>query len=77
MEHRKILQHWPNTSKLARELDLDVSLVQKWKDRNRIPSDHWPSLLALWAKRRSELVAESKRLMEEAKKVITLEDFVE
>lgn len=69
MEHRKILQHWPNTSELARDLKLDVSLVFKWIERNHIPSRHWPGIVILWEKRRAKLDAE-------AKKKITLEDFV-
>lgn len=69
MEHRKILQHWPTTVLLADELGLTVSVVQKWKDRNHIPSKQWKNIIALWDKRRTKLDTE-------AKKKITLDDFV-
>jgi hypothetical protein len=54
--HADIIALWPSQTELARDCDAELSAVNKWKTRNRIPSDYWHDVTASAKKRGLESV---------------------
>ena len=46
MSYAKILDQWPSTADLARDLGRPLSTVRAWRRRDRIPADAWDHVIA-------------------------------
>lgn len=46
-----VINFWPSRPQLAHDLGLTIGQVQKWADRDRIPSEHWNALIEAAGKR--------------------------
>ena len=55
---RAIIAMWPTMTDLAEDIEVEYNTVQKWKERERIPSEHFQALLDAAKKRRIKLKAE-------------------
>lgn len=51
IQHHEIIDLWPSTSELAKDLGVNGWRVQKWRTRNKIPSSFWVELIAAGKKR--------------------------
>lgn len=56
-----LIEFCGGASVLARKLNLRVNTVQKWKDRNSLPPEHWPRVIAIAESKGRKLTAD--RLM--------------
>jgi hypothetical protein len=43
---RDIIDRWPSTVDFARDIGAQVEATRKWRQRNRIPSEWWASVIA-------------------------------
>lgn len=50
-----LIERWPTTADLAEDLGEKPWTVQKWKQRNSIPSDRWLDLLVCAKRRKIKL----------------------
>lgn len=44
--HRQIIMAWPNLSDFAEDIGVSANTAKKMRQRNSIPSDYWPSVVA-------------------------------
>ncbi len=58
MEHAEICNLWPSISALADDMGEKAASVYKWRERNRIPPEHWQALVAKARKRKIYLTYE-------------------
>jgi hypothetical protein len=54
---REIIQWFPTTRELAKELGTSDAVVRQWKLKDGIPARYWPSLLETKIARRRGLTA--------------------
>lgn len=46
MEHQEIIDLWPDRQAFADAIDQKRNTVNKWYERNNIPSKHWKEIIA-------------------------------
>lgn len=44
--HAEAIDLWPSVVVLADDLNLPLSTVRSWRERDSIPSAHWPAVVA-------------------------------
>lgn len=45
MTYQSLMNKWPTLAAFARDIGVDYEIVKKWKQRNSIPSIHWPAVV--------------------------------
>lgn len=45
MTFSDLIGQWKSIAQFARDLGVDYELAKKWKQRNFIPSIHWPAIV--------------------------------
>jgi hypothetical protein len=64
MDARDVIDLWPSTDELAKDLGLEKpDTARKWRSRNWIPPIHWPDLLDHAKRRRIKLTLQDLRAM--------------
>jgi len=64
MDFRDIIELWPSMVVLAEELSerrnekISVDRINKWNQRNNIPSDYWKDLIAIAQVRKLEVTSD-------------------
>lgn len=46
-----LLSRWPSLAALASDLGVDYERVKKWRQRDSVPAEYWPGLVAAASER--------------------------